>query len=101
MNDFSIVLLTLLGVQMLGLTIFTPFAVDMPIWRKLLKWSLVNGVTIGLFFVVGVWSAALPLAMVAVGSIVHFTVCRKWGIHPIYATPRREFYQHMGWTWRD
>ena len=101
MNDLSIVLLTLLAVQMLGQNIFTAFAVDMPIWRKLLKWGLVNGITIGLYFVVGVWSAVLPLVLVAVGSIVHFTVCRKHGFHPLYATPRREFYEYMGWTWRD
>ena len=38
---------------------------------------------------------------VAPGSIVHTVWCKKHSIHPIYATPRRKYYELRGWVWPE
>ena len=90
------VLLFTLGV---GTTTFGRFEVERPIWRGLLKWTIICGGTVGLYQVVGHWSLLFPLFGVVLGGIVHTVWCRKHGIHPLHATPRRRYYELRGWAW--
>ena len=94
-------LIVLLGLSVLGQSIFAPFEIETPPWRKILKWSIVVGSTLGLYALVGHWSLALPLLAGAGGTTAHFVWCGKHGIDPIRATPKRRYYELRGWTWRD
>ncbi len=92
-------LLVLLVLMTLGSSIFAVFEVETPRWRKALKWTIVIAGTIGLYYAVGHLALLFPVAAVAVGTVVHFVWCRKHGIHPIYATPRRKYYELRHWDW--
>lgn len=90
------VLLFILGV---GMTIFGRFEVERPVWRGLLKWSVLCGGTVALYGLAGHWSLIFPLLALVFGGTVHVVWCRRNGIHPLYATPRRRYYQLRGWEW--
>ncbi len=92
-------LVFLLTVMTLGTSFFAVFEVETPGWRKALKWTIVHASTIGLYFAVGHWALAFPLAAGAAGTTFHFIWCRKQGIHPMLATPRRRYYELRGWQW--
>ena len=94
-------LLVLLLIMTLGTSFFAVFEVETPSWRKAVKWTVVHASTIGLYFAVGHWALALPLAAAALGTTFHFIWCRKQGIHPGLATPRRRYYELRGWQWVD
>jgi len=94
-------LLILLAIAVLGQGTFARFEVETAPWRKILKWFLVIGLTLGLYAIVGHWSLAFPLAAGVAGLTVHFTWCRQNGIDPILATPRRRYYELRGWAWRE
>jgi len=36
-----------------------------------------------------------------VGGTVHVLYCRKHGIHPVHATPRRKYYELRNWAWQE
>ena len=91
----------LLGIAILGHSVFDSFEVETPAWRKILKWGIVTGLTLGLYAWVGHWSLLLPLAAGVLGVTFHFVWCRKNGIHPIRATPRRKYYELRGWEWTE
>ena len=55
----------------------------------------------GLFLLAGHWALLFPALGVGVGTTFHFVWCRKNGIHPWAATPRRKYYELRGWTWRE
>ena len=93
------VLLTLLVLQTLGMCIFKRFETETPIWRGLLKWSIVIGGTLTLYYGLGSWAILFPIAFATLGGTVHIVICRKEGFHPIYATPRDRYYAYRGWTW--
>ena len=93
------VLLVLLIIETLGMCIFKRFETETPIRRSLLKWTIIVGGTLGLYYVVGGWAILFPLGMLALGGTVHVVICRKEGFHPVYATPRREYYAYRGWAW--
>lgn len=63
------------------------------------KWGFIIFGTLALSVPFGHWSLLLPAAMLTAGSAVHFYVCREEGIHPLYATPRRKYYEYRGWEW--
>lgn len=91
----------LLAFSVLGSSAFAVFEVETPVWRKLLKWGLVIGVTLGLTQAFGHWALLFP-ALAAVGGLTaHFVWCRRHGIDPVHATPRRKYYELRGWTWQD
>ena len=92
-------LFVLLAIQTLGMSVFAVFEIETAIWRKLLKWTVLIGVTLGLYSFIGHWSLVVPLLGVAAGAAVHVIFCRKHGIHPIRATPRRKYYGLRGWEW--
>lgn len=91
----------LLAVMTFGMVIFGRFEADRPIWKGLLKWAIIILGTVGLHRAVGHWALLLPTAMLAAGCTVHIVWCRKNGIHPINATPRRKYYELRGWDWPE
>lgn len=94
-------LAVLFAVQTLGTSYFGVFEVDTPGWRKALKWLLVAGLTLGLYAWIGHWALVPALALAAVGTTFHFIWCKKNGIHPWRATPRRKYWELRGWEWRE
>ena len=91
----------LLGLLLVGLGIFAAFEVETPAWRKILKWSIVIGLTLGLYGPIGHWAAVVPVLLAGIGGTVHWVWCRKNGIHPLHATPRRRYYELRGWDWHE
>ncbi len=91
----------LLGLLLVGPGIFAVFEVETPAWRKILKWSIVIGLTLGLYGPIGHWAAVVPVGLAGIGSTIHWVWCRKNGIHPLRATPRRRYYQLRGWDWHE
>ena len=87
--------------QTLGQSFFDSFEVETPGWRKALKWLIVGGLTVALYFQVGHWALLLPLAGGVVGSTFHVIWCRKNGIDPWKATPRRKYWELRGWEWTE
>ena len=94
-------LVVLLLIMILGSSFFAVFEVETPPWRKVTKWLVITGGTVGLYALVGHWALAFPTAAALLGGTVHFVWCRRNGIHPFRATPRRKYYELRGWTWYD
>lgn len=94
-------LAVLLGIHILGSGFFAPFEVETPPWRKILKWSLLTAITLGLYPVIGHWTLLVPLLLGTAGLLFHFSWCRKHGIDPWKATPRRRYYELRGWPWPE
>ncbi len=94
-------LLVLYLVQTLGHSIFDRFEVETASWRKVVKWLLVLALTLGVYRFAGHWALALPLVAGTAGVLGHFAWCRKNGIHPLQATPRRRYYELRGWDWPE
>lgn len=92
-------LLVLLLISVLGQTTFARFEIETPVWRKILKWLVIIGLTLGLQRFVGHWALVLPVTLGAAGTVFHFVWCRRNGIDPLRATPSRKYYQLRGWTW--
>ena len=91
----------LLLISVLGSGTFAVFEIETPAWRKILKWSIVIGGTLWLYTGVGHWALVLPIAAGAAGTTFHFVWCRRNGINPLTAEPRRRYYELRGWTWRE
>jgi len=91
----------LLAVAVLGPAFFAAFEVETPPWRKVLKWGLVIGVTLALTRAIGHWALLIPMLGGVAGVSGHLMWCRRHGIDPIRATPRRKYYELRGWAWRD
>jgi len=94
-------LAVLLAIAVLGQSTFAVFEVETPAWRKVLKWTLVVALTLGLTQLVGHWALLLPLLGGCAGVAGHWTWCRRHGIDPLRATPRRRYYELRGWAWQD
>jgi len=92
-------LAVLLAVAITGTSVFAVFEVETPAWRKVLKWGIVSGLTLALYLVAGHYALVLPLGLGALGTTFHFVWCRRNGIHPLRATPRRRYYEKRGWAW--
>lgn len=91
----------LLAVAVLGSAIFAPFELETPAWRKVLKWGVVVGTTVGLARVVGHWAVLVPVLGGVAGVVGHTVWCHRHGIDPLHATPRRKYYALRGWTWQE
>ncbi len=91
----------LLGLLLLGAEIFAPFEIETPVWRKILKWSVVIALTLILYRFIGHWALLAPVGLGTLGLVFHFVWCRKNGIHSLRATPRRRYYQLRGWDWHE
>ncbi len=94
-------LAVLLGLVVLGTEIFAPFEIETPVWRKILKWCILIALTLGLSFVIGHWAVAVPVVLGLCGLAFHVIWCRRNGIHPLKATPKRRYYELRGWDWKD
>lgn len=92
-------LAVLLTLCIVGPATFAVFEVETPAWRKMLKWGLVCALTLLLAQRVGHWALLLPGVLAAAGLTVHMIWCRRNGIHPLRATPRRRYYALRGWPW--
>ena len=91
----------LLGLFVIGAEMFAPFEVETPAWRKILKWSVVIALTLTLERFFGHWAILAPLGLGGLGVAIHWVWCRKHGIHPLRATPRRRYYELRGWEWHE
>ena len=98
---FELELALLLGIAIAGSAVLAAFEVETRAWRKILKWSLVTGLTWLLYDAAGHVAAALPLGLGLLGLTFHFWWCARHGIHPIHALPRRRYYELRGWTWPE
>jgi len=94
-------LLAVFLLQTVGTAVFAVFEVETESWRKMLKWVLLLALTLGLHSLIGHWALALPLGLGTAGLCFHFWWCRRHGIHPLRATPRRRYYELRGWTWSE
>lgn len=92
---------TLLIVQLLGTTLFARFEIETPALRKLLKWFMLHLVTVGLYFLIGHYALLFPVTILIAGTTVHITWCRKNGIDPLRAVPRKKYYELRGWKWEE
>ena len=101
MHGIEIELAVLLTLQTLGTTIFAKFETETPLIKRLLKWIILTGGTLGLYVAIGHWALLFPLLIMALGTTFHFLYCRKHGIHPLKATPRKKYYQLRGWSWPE
>jgi hypothetical protein len=99
MPEIAAELAVLLATAIVGPAYFAPFEVETPGARKVVKWSAVSAITLSLVPLVGHWATAFPVAAGIAGLIFHFRWCRRNGIDPIDATPRRRYYELRGWTW--
>ena len=94
-------LYVLLAILIFGSSVFAVFEVETARWRKVLKGLIVAAGTVGLYYAVGHIALAFPLGLAAFGTVYHFLWCRKHGIDPLYATPRKKYYELRGWHWPD
>lgn len=92
-------LVALLALCIVGPATFAVFEVETPAWRKILKWAVLCGLTLLLAQRAGHWSLLLPGLLGVAGLTLHTVWCRRHGIHPLRATPRRRYYELRGWTW--
>ncbi len=88
-------------VAALGASLFDRFEIETPAWKKLLRWALAAGVTIGAYQFVGRWALAVLAAFAILGWSVHFIWCARNRIHPLTAEPRRRYYELRGWRWPE
>ena len=101
MRGIDLELVVLLVLQTLGTSLFARFEAETPATKRLIKWTILIGGTVGLYFVVGHWALLFPGTMMALGTTYHFIFCRREGIHPLYATPRKKYYELRGWKWQE
>lgn len=91
----------LLALSVVGNAVFAVFEVETPSWRLILKWLIITALTVGVYYFAGHWAILVPVVAGLAGAAVHFNWCRKRGIHPFHATPRRKYYELRGWRWRE
>ena len=99
--DVKLELIVLLAVQLIGSSGFAKFEVETPAPRKIFKWLIMDAITIGLYYLIGHWSLLLPLLMLTIGTTFHFIWCKKNGIDPLRATPKRKYYELRKWKWEE
>ena len=99
--DVKLELLFLLIVQLFASNLFVHFEIETPAIRKIIKWLFMDGVTISLYYWIGHWSLLFPITMLFVGTTFHIIWCRRNGIDPLRATPRRKYYELRKWKWPD
>lgn len=91
----------LLILQTILIKVFAPFEVESPVIQRLLRWFIIDAITIGLYYVIGHWALLAVLIPLTAGTIFHLVWCKKHGIHPLKATPRKKYYELRGWKLND
>ena len=94
-------LFVLLAFAIVAQSTMARFEIGTPAWRKILKWFMMVGLTLGLYRFVHHWALLLPIGMGALGTTFHLVWCRRNGIDPLRATPARRYYQLRGWAWPE
>jgi hypothetical protein len=94
-------LFTLLIIQTTFISAFAKFEIETPLIRKLVKWFIIDGITIGLYFWVSHWALLFAILALVPGTIYHFIWCKKNGIDPFKATPRKKYYELRKWAWTE
>ena len=87
--------------QTVSTSLFDRFEVETPAWRKLLRWTIAAGGTVGLYPWIGHFALLFAAGFAILGAAVHFSWCHGHGIHPYRATPRRRYYDLRGWEWNE
>ncbi|MBP9851731.1 MAG: hypothetical protein KBC67_00535 [Candidatus Pacebacteria bacterium] len=87
----------LIIIQLLASSFFGHFEVGTPAWRKIVKWLVLDSITVALYFGIGHYALIFPLAIAILGTTVHIRICKKNGIDPLKATPRDKYYKLRGW----
>jgi len=77
------------------------FSLEIPVWKKVLKWLGLTVITLGLYAVVRHWALVFLVVLSVAGMTVHFVWCRRHGIDPMRATPLRKLYELQGWPWPE
>jgi len=90
---------SLLVLHVLGASVFGRFETETPWWRLVVKWGTVIALTWIVFLLAGHWALMVVLVPAAGGGAFHFVWCRRHGIDPWRATPRRKYYRLRGWSW--
>lgn len=99
MSGIAVELAVLLALVIVGTGTFSVFEGETAAWRRILKWGIVTGATLLAVRWVGHAAVAIPIGLGLAGLTFHFYWCRKHGIHPLHATPRRRYYELRGWEW--
>ncbi|HKK28426.1 MAG TPA: hypothetical protein VKB18_10115 [Gemmatimonadota bacterium] len=89
----------LLVVHVIGTSVFGRFEAETPWWRLVLKWSVVIALTGLAYRLAGHWALLVVIIPAVGGGTFHVIWCRRNGIHPLRATPRRRYYELRGWSW--
>jgi len=97
----EIELAELLIIQLLASNFFARFEVETPAFKKITKWLIIYAITIALYYWLHHWALIFPLLALMPGTIYHFTWCKKNGIDPLKATPRKKYYELRGWEWEE
>jgi len=83
-------------IVILGSSIFAVFEVETALWRKLLKWLIVAGGTVGLYYGVGHWALALPFGLAALGGGVSLRLVPPARHSPVQRHAAREVLRAAG-----
>lgn len=94
-------LITLLVIQTIFISAFSKFEIESPLVRRIVKWFIIDGITIGLYFAIGHWAILFPVLGLIPGITFHFIWCKKNGINPFNATPRKKYYELRKWKWEE
>ena len=94
-------LIILLIIQTTFISAFAKFEIETPLFRKLIKWFLIDGITIALYFLVGHWAILFPTLGLVPGTTYHFIWCKKNNINPFKATPKKKYYELRKWKWEE
>ena len=101
MMGVELELVVLLIVQTVLISSFAKFEIETPVLRKVFKWFIIDSIIITLYYIFGHWALLFLLLLLIPGTTYHFIWCKKNGIHPINATPRKKLYQLRGWKAED
>lgn len=91
----------LLIIQTVLISVFSQFEIETPTWRKLIKWGAVDVLVAGAYFWIGHWAVLVLFLLLTPGTIFHFIWCRRNGIDPFHATPRKKLYHLRGWKLKE
>ncbi len=92
-------LFTLIIIQTTFISAFAKFESETPLIKKLIKWFIIDVITVALYHFFGHWAMLFVVLSLAPGTTYHFIWCRKNGIHPFEATPRKKYYELRKWKW--
>ncbi len=94
-------LVALLIIQLLGSAFFSRFEGETPAINNILKWVVLDGITVGLFYVTGHYALPFPVVLICIGAPVHISWCKKYGIDPVKVTSRKKYYELRKRKWEE